>query len=715
MAVLSPESAGHSAWPGMGVFLVLAVPLLLGLAGLGVVMPLQVLDGTYQTFGMLDRLVHGDLPGVDQVPYLGVLLCYALGLLFVLFGRTIFAAYAASQLAVMVAWFACLWLLAWACGRQRSAARRFAALLFLATFAVHLLIKLTPGVALDADPFLFAFEPGVSMIYLREAASILAVAATAWITDAHRRRQALAAAAGVLLFWSPAAGLATLLVTGATIMAGEIAERRSSRSFLVRSAGYLAIVCLAAAAASTVLSGGHPVRLFNKIFLDTGGNQFWFFATFRDGSRLLRVSDLFALVSPHGPASAVLVAALVVTSTIQWRRSSPFSARADAIVLIAGSQFLSGLISGAGGHFAPQYLMPFICSAGVIPIIWCWDKVVARGMVHSYGGSVRRAVLVAFVLVDTVLLVFWSGTGTIKFRRPVWVAEAGMAFPATARGEIDYLRRLRADMDRRGVPPRSRIMSTYYAWPNVMLNAAPHPRFNSIIHLMTQADHMEFADYLRRTRPEIVGTLDWRSTRGWELWNVRAGWPFYRAVLADYRPVASGTQYVYWTRREHSAATAGAVLPQCRVRQVSPGSVELAFTGPIEGIAGGAGFIDVMLGYLAEPGRPGLNGDLGLGYVRVDDQSSGLRDLRARYYPQGKGMTPELKSPQGVWYGLPTGRRHFAIPVEHDGRHVSRLLLETKGGTGARLRVEECRSTALLPDPYAAAAPLPAIAPPFLF
>lgn len=688
---------------GSLVLLVFAGPLALGLAGFGIVQPLMVFDGTYQTFGMLDRLVHFDLPGIRHVPYLGVLLCYALAPFYIVLGHSIYAAYAAAQVLVMLSWLACLWAMIWAIGRPSREARYLACLLFVLYFALYLALRLVPNIPLNASLIKVIYEPAASLIYAREAVSVFLALAIVRIPSPRSRRRAMAVGAGILLFWSPSSGLATLLVASAIQLCGEWIDSPNWRVGVARGLGNLGLTVLAGFGAAFILSGGHPVVLFSRVFLDAAGNQFWFFLPFNDHTRLLNARDLIQMFAPKLHIGALMIA--VTAPTIYcWWRAVPFSRRADTIALICASQLLSATFSQAGGHFMGYYLLPYICTASIPIAIWVLDR--AKALPWP-GVSRRQSALlcgIGLILATVVAIRVQASAAYAQVRQEVatsvWLPEAGMAYPGIASGEVAYLRHIRADMDRRHVPASQRLISSYHAWPSVLLAADPHPRFNSIIHLMSAADRAEFSADFARNRPEMAATLDVSSTSKVEPWNTRSSWPFYRELLANYQPAARGTQFVYWTRRPQSAKIPNPRAPACQIAQMAANRVALTFDGPLPDLGGQPGILDVELSYDGNPGRPGLNGDLGRGYVRVSDRASGLMIVLNQLALAGHDANDALDARPGLLYGLPGGRQTIGIPVEHDPRHTSTLVLEMLGGSRASMAVSGCRVLALMPDPY---------------
>lgn len=695
----------------LAVVAVMAGNVLLAKVGGGLLEPLLTLDGTYQTYGMLERTARGLRPGADFVPYLGPLLCLALYPAFALLGGTVFAAFGAAELAVQAVWFATLWLLAWAAGAGRAAAFRWAAALFLLFFATFCAWEM----------FKLAYSPGISLITLRDSAPVWLAAAMAGVRARQWRHRVMAAGAGIMLFWSPTAGAATLLVTIALLTMGALfadkagqAGQQPPRARIMALGVNLAVLGAAVLVTATVLSRGAPLGLLRRIFVETGQVQFWYFGSFADGMRVLSLADMARVLAPDGLTAMSLVL-LGVVAVRTWWHNGPASARADAVALVLGSQFLSAIAAQVGGHLMTYYYTSFLYSGWALATLMILYRVVGApaggatggtpGVAAHDGSRLERGMQAAplLVLAGTLALNPAARSHAAPLFAPLDrtrvepLAEAAMPFPVEARREVAFLRQARAELDRARVPAERRMFGTYQNWADVMVGASGHPRFNSVITLPTPADQASYSGWLRRNRPAWVTTVD-RDASPWALWNERASWFFLREVLANYTPVARGTTMVYWRRRTAPAPAVTAPLPTCRIIRRSDRAVDLALSGAPQT---GAAYAEIALAYRADPGRAGWNGDLGRGYVRVTDRSSGLLRYLARQ--QAAGLAPDevIGAFPGLRYGLPTGDQHQTIPVVQAGSGPSTVSLDLQGGARAALQVQSCRATAWHADPLA--------------
>ena len=504
--------------------------------------------------------------------------------------------------------------------------------------------------------------------------------------------------------------MSLLLTATAILLIGLIREQGLPRGAALTLA-HLALTALAAVLTAAILSGGSPLWLFHKVFLDAGQTQFWFFGGFSGNDRLLNLRNVVGMIAPDWHYS-VSWAVLAAVAGFAYVRAGTGSRRADTIGLICGAQLISGFASQAAGHFSFYYLASFSNSAQLVALALLIPPALR---LRVDPGKVLAGVAIAGIGVIVLGAAFLFSSHGQKARQAlsaqigphahVAFAEAGMNFPATTAGEIQFLRGQRAAMDHAGIPTERRIISSYYNWADVTLGARQETHFNSIIQLMSDADRAEFTQYLVRHDPELVATLDPAATP-WAMWNLRASWSFYRAALAGHEPAWRGSSMLYWKRRSAPFSPAVDNLPSCTPVQRSPRAIDLRFAGGDTGT--GPVLLDVALAYSALPGAPGLNGDLGRGYLRLTDRSPVL----LASIPAGTTLPDEIQGNPGLRYGLPSGTQQWNIPVEHRAGDTSVVQLDTQGGARASLTVTSCKVVGAWPDPFTSLDRLPRLAPP---
>lgn len=643
--------------------------------GLGWIDPLQTADGTYQTFGMLDRLMRGELPGVDYIPYLGIGLNYVLALPYAALGANIFAAFAAGQIGTTASWLILCWLLCWIAGFTRRDASLVAMLLFVAGAVLDLNFStLSPG-----------YRSGHSLLLLRECAVLPGLAAIVLISDERRRMLALAILSGIMLFWSPAAGVGQLGAALITVLL--VTVRRQGWRGVPQTAGLAGIATLAGLATATLLSLGDPVHLIRRIFLVTGDAQFWFFGGFGLTDRVLTIADFRWAVAPNIDYAARLLIALAGFG-IALHRNGVSTRKGQATLLVLLAWSISGLGSSYAGHASVRYLAP-LYAAGMVLLAatavhrWYDRPLVAAGRLSS--PAISAAVcLMAAAAAYLIAVGIGFGSKNRVSGGPGHIPALGLTLPVEANRELRFVQAVRTDLDLRKLPADRRIFSTYYSWPDILLGASPRPAFNSIIHVLGQEDKRKYLSDFRAAATPWAATLDPAWT-GYDLWSVRASWFFYRELIEHYRPVFRGNAATYWRRQSVPAPMVNAPF-NCHIDRIDQRRTDIR----IEGRSPSA-LLDVAINYTAAPGSPNMRGDLGRGYLHVDDHSSRLLERLERQRERRLVIQQDDAGQPSVEYGLPAGRNGWLLPIEHRQDQDSIVRFEIRGSTNRSLTIHSCR------------------------
>lgn len=653
--------------------------------GLGWIDPLQTADGTYQTFGMLDRLMRGELPGLDYIPYLGIGLNYVLALPYAALGANIFAAFAAGQLGTTASWLLICWLLCWIAGFQRRDALTVAMLLFVVGAVLDLSFStLSPG-----------YRSGHSLLLLRECAVLPGIAAIVLIPDERRRMLVLAMLAGIMVFWSPSAGIGQLAASLITVLIVTIG-RHGWRGLLPMAAlGGLAI--LAALATATLLSLGDPAQLLRRVFLVTGNSQFWFFGGFGPTDRVLTVADFRWAVAPNSDYALRLLIALAGFG-IALRRHGALTRRGQAAILVLLAWSISGLGSSYAGHASVRYLTPLYAAGTVLLAAMAVHRWYGRPIAVTGRWTFPVASAAACLVAAAAAYLIAAGVGP-GGRRPAaggpgHIAALGLTLPVEANRELRFVQSVRTDLDLRKLPADRRIFSTYYAWPDVLLGASPRPAFNSIIHVLGQEDQRKYLSDFRAAATPWAATLDPAWT-GYDLWSVRASWFFYRELVAHYRPVFRGNAATYWRRRSVPAPMVTTPF-DCHIDRIDHRRTDIRIAGPSP-----SALLDVAISYDAATGTPNFRGDLGRGYLHVDDHASRLRERLERHRERRLVIQRDNAGRPSVEYGLPAGRHGRLLPVEHRQGQDSIVSFEVRGSANRSLTIHSCRVLRAFENPLA--------------
>jgi hypothetical protein len=652
--------------------------------GLGWVNPLQTIDGTYQTFGMLDRLNRHELPGINYIPYLGVGLNYAMAPMFFAFGKNVFSSFASAQLLTCASWLLISIISCWIARWPKREAVALGATIFIAGSLIDLQFgSLIPG-----------YRPGVSLLLLREIAVIVPLFVIITVKNISIRPWALSPIAGAMIFWSPSSGISQFIACSVLSFVMIMQGRPYA---ILKFAFWLMLSISTSIFTAIVLSDGNPKDFLYKIFIVSGESQFWFFPGFQSNQRVLTVFEIPRIFMPSLASGFYFLVSTFGFVIVVWQQGLA-SRRGQAGALLAIAWGTSGFASCYAGHVSEHYFATYRAGGALLLL-----STLLRYVASSPLPKQTKSVAIAFSLLalsGTAIVAMSTEKGhrfttamlSLRSANERRIDALGLPLPHSASKEVAFLRELRRSLDAQAIPPKRRIFSTYYAWPDIMIGADPQPRYNSIIHALGPDDRASFIRSFRYAKAPWAATISpyWS---GYEAWSMRASWYFYRELIEKYSPIYRGTSMLYWRRRSKAVDFLTPSVT-CHVFRRSKNHITLKFgVSSIRRI-----LIDVSVQYDARTGRGQINGDLGRGYVRVADRSTGLLEKIRFAREHNLPYQPDLDASPGIFYGLPAGRNSLEIPVDHH-RGVSELNFEMQGGADSSIEIQRCKVIRIFASP----------------
>jgi hypothetical protein len=316
------------------------------------------LNGKFQAFNPVRRLLEGQLPGRDFVAYTGLGPALSIFLSMVWSKCTSFSC--SVFFGEVLSFLAGALLLAWVFYLSLRATQinlpSWLLFFFSGVSGLALAFPIKSGIA-QVDLILESFIPlnvsGVSQISLRSLGATLTSIVVYILLTRHSqtsRRWVLISASPLLFLWSNDYGLWSWLYLMFVAAIAEFRDSGLSRRFLSSTA--LSFFYVQAALAITVflVSGGHPIEFLARHLFGIIEDQMWYFLPH---DKVLLPRDITGTLPPHGEA-AVVVTILLSLVILRPLSAVPYSAAAlGAITLMAG------VASQVGGHLDNHYLWPF--------------------------------------------------------------------------------------------------------------------------------------------------------------------------------------------------------------------------------------------------------------------------------------------------------------------------------------------------------------------
>jgi hypothetical protein len=548
---------------------------------------LNSIDGALQTWFALDGFAEGRQLGTAFQSYLGITMILSLLPAYAAFGQTLYASTLAASAMVVAGAFASAAAIAWLLrGVPRRGRWVVAAVLLCGFYTVGRL-----GAAAVGQPWPVSFDPGVSLRPLRGFLPFFVLPVFVWaVRGALRGRCAfvcgslLGLAAGAGLLWSNDAGIPLVLALALGLVAGLAAHWRRLAAML---AGYAAGTVLAAGAILLAVTHGTPKDWFLYNFLDVAGDQGWFFGPWGRETRIFGPADLPNLVTGGDPLSTLTLALLAICVAAAFLkrlagRGNPV--RGAAFVFLGASLVGTALIPQLGGHIGPEYggvTFVFGACAPLVLLQRRWLPLV-RPLLHRM--TPRLAVLAAsgagllILAPDAARLASLAATTD----RTVYSPALGFHVTPAYAGELAAMARLGAHWWAEGIPANRRLLSVYTSPLDIAAGVRSPTSVGSLIHALGPANRARFTGLVERRAVAAVTTIA-PDYSGWEGWISRAGWPFFRALHANYTPIAQTDQHVLWLRK--AAADTAPASAACTVAAQGPSALMVSVTADRPGLA----------------------------------------------------------------------------------------------------------------------------------
>ncbi len=585
-----PERAGLWTGPRGGMLALVGVAAALAsLRGMALVHAhsLNSIDGALQTWFALDHFARGEALGTAFQSYLGITMVLALLPVFVAFGQTLFASTLAACTMVLAGAFGAVWACVWLIRPVPPRARWQAALVL--AFLFHYAGPLAAGAVGLAWPA--TLDPGVSLRPLRGALPFLVLPFfVVLLRRVLREGRALPGCfllglvAGAGLLWSNDAGIPLVIA----LALGLVTALHRRAGLLARTLAAFGVgVMTSPGAILLAVTRGAPGPWLAYNFRDVAGDQFWFFGPWERSTRILGPADLPNILVHADPLSAlslVVLALCVAFAAVQRLRGRSAPVRGSAFVFVGASVLGTALVPQIGGHVGAEYNgITFVlgaCAPLIVAPAGLWRR--AGGLLRAIGprqaGVLAGLAALAMVGIEAGRL----ATTVTGSDRTVHDPALGFRVTPAYAADLAAMRRLAAAWEAAGVPQDRRLLSVYTSPLDIAAGVGSPADVGSLIHALGPEKRAAFTALVAERQVAAVTTIA-PDYSGWEGWLRRAQWPFFRALHANYVPIARNEQQVLWVRAERAAAPPAPA--SCRVAERAPGSLVIEVAAPVPGLA----------------------------------------------------------------------------------------------------------------------------------
>ena len=545
---------------------------------------LNSIDGAMQTWFALDNFADGVKLGEAFQSYLGITMTLSLLPIFMAFGETLWASTFAAYAMVIVGSFAGAYGVIWML-RPVPRAHRWAftiLLIFLFYFAGAL------AAGLVQYPWPASFDPGVSLRPLRGALPFFVLPIFVWAVRAIIRGRNwvlalwLGLAAGAGLLWSNDAGIPLVIA----VVLGLSCALHQRKALLAK-----ALVVFAGGAAAAVfailmlVTHGDPSGWLQYNFVDVAGDQFWYFGPWGEEARVLSILDLpriFYAGEPLTALSLIVLTACVLSAIWKRVRGRGSPVRLSAFVFVGAALIGTATLPQIGGHIGSEYKAITFVFGLCAPVILLQrrgvllSKHLLRRVNKKFVPFTAGLAALAMIAMDAGALASVSS----DTQRTVYVEEIGFYVTPQKSEDLKAIKRFSDYLDARGVPKDERLLSVYTSTLDIAAGTKSPAPVGSLIHALGPDNRSDF-NKLLFGKAIAVSTIAPDYT-GWEGWNTRANWPFFKTLRELYNPVGRSDQNILWVRR-------GGTLPkgraECEVIHQTFDQFEVVVTSDAPGLA----------------------------------------------------------------------------------------------------------------------------------
>lgn len=548
---------------------------------------LNSIDGALQTWFALDHFAGGDQLGTAFQSYLGITMVLALVPVFVAFGQTLFASTVAANVAVVAGAFGAAYATIWLIRAVPPRARWQAAMVLVFGF-YYAAPLVAEGIGLRWPA---TFDPGVSLRPLRGFLPFIVLPFfVVLVRRVLLQGQALAGGlvlglvAGAGLLWSNDAGIPLVIA----LVLGLVMALHCRIGLLARTLAAFGLgVAASAGGILLAVTHGAPGPWLQYNFRDVAGDQFWFFAPWERSTRILGVGDLPNILrhgEPLSTASLILLTVCVAIAALQRLRGRGAPVRSSAFIVVGASVIGTALIPQIGGHVGAEY------NAITFVLGLCAPLIIGQRVLLRLAKPVLRSATpgktgVAVGMAALAMAGIEAGRfATISAETDRTTYDAALGFYVTPEYAADLaaMRQLAQAWDGQGIPQDRRLLSVYTSPLDIAAGVVSPAPVGSLIHALGPQPRADFAALVAQRKVTTVTTIA-PDYSGWEGWLLRANWPFFRDLHANYVPVARNEQQVLWVLAQQSAPPGPEAT--CRVSALSRSTLALDVTAPVAGLA----------------------------------------------------------------------------------------------------------------------------------
>lgn len=505
------------------------------------IVPVNHVDGAYQTASSLFRIYHNQLPGRDFYPYLGLGPIYGIFPLFIVLGGKITSSLAATKLVCfLTAWLAVTAVYLFTFDDKKLTS----AILFSGTLVV--LIALFAVYLGPAKHINFLIEPGVSLRSIRSSLVYIVAIAFYLLRTKQASVFCYSLPLSLCFIWSNDFAFTTFLIMFTTLALASLFVAPPRKIIIDLCVTFIASVVLGFFWIY-ILTAGYPLEFELYNFRDVAKDQWWYFVPYSYGGRILSLTDIGQLFELPTLFSVFLIFALVIFAL---KRKS-FS------LLLLGSTGLSllggGLVASVGGHYGLHYFFALYCWSVITLGLFLWKFILIR---YGIAEKLLTYTLVTINLSSVFFCLFQYSCHEREFSSDmnlIYSRELGGYISASYKEYLEFIHSNK----------NASFVEEYSGLWNAISHQNPLLKVDSVIHALGSV--REVSESVLQNADFII-TSNRLFTPYWQPWSFSMNLWFYKEVVLNRFPVFYSPSTVVWAKNKTAHTSYVREIP-CMVQQ----------------------------------------------------------------------------------------------------------------------------------------------------
>jgi hypothetical protein len=544
--------------------------------------PVNHLDGAFQTASGLFRIAGGQIPGVDFFPYLGI------GPLLLLFPGFLISGGDLSS-SVFTSHFMTLLILQATIGITYFLLKKNVSYkeLIIGTISLfYIYIFLVPQLPIDSGFSSFIginalselSQPGNSLRPVRAFSIWLTVLIIFLLSSRIARKRKTNVVIGFFLaligtLWSNDYALAAM-VMGFAVTSFSLSKSKTickSCIFEILSAFAIAFLLIFL----IFNENGWRNSFFAYNYLDVRLDQFWYFGPWGNQFRILDFSDFIEYFWEGKLLFPIAVLLILLLRVISLRQLEDFS-----LLMIGSGLFLGGSLATIGGHiyiyFHPFKLWGFLVACNFL-LLRIQGKI--KSKTRSKRISTINKKILTWCLFVTLVTIMFQETNTFLKEQNLANKDNQFIFNNKLGGFVDkdfVPRDIEFRTDKEG------LLEEYFGLEQALFGFNGVNKVDSVIHALGQ-QRLEFQKSILLKPSRVITSSP--EIGDWFAWNISANWWFYRTLFMNYSAEINSPLTLKWIRQSHTEWP----IVDCSVSDMGR-SIEIRETS--------SDFYEVMISYI---------------------------------------------------------------------------------------------------------------------